>query len=87
MKRYEEGTESITCVVESRVMGEQDRRFVLFSNVCRGVEELVPFVKAADCYRNCFQGIQYLPEHFYRKKNCWFDGWQKQMLLSVKICR
>lgn len=34
-----------------------------------------------------FQGIQYLPEHFYRQKNCWFDGWQKQMLLSVKICR
>ena len=34
----------------------EDRRFVLFSNVCRGVEELVPFVKAADCYRNCFSG-------------------------------
>lgn len=34
-----------------------------------------------------FQGIQYLPEHFYRKRNYWFAGWQKQMLLSVKICR
>lgn len=34
-----------------------------------------------------FQGIQHLPEHFYQQKNCWFAGWQKQMLLSVKIYR
>ena len=69
-------------------MGEQDRRFVLFSIVCRGVEELVPFVKAADCLPELFfREYSICLNIFYQQKNYWFAGWQKQMLLSVKIYR